>query len=61
MEENKVLLLSDLITKEKHASSIHKEGPILFKSVSMALFDACIGNYVYKKAKKLEYGFNFKL
>lgn len=61
VEENNVILLSDLLTKKRHVNSIHGESPILFKSVSMAIFDACIGNYVYKKAKKLEYGLDFEL
>lgn len=48
IKEENVVLLSEIVTshKQKHGNT----EPIIFKSVSMALFDAMIGNYIYKKA-----------
>ncbi|WP_339226948.1 ornithine cyclodeaminase family protein [Oceanobacillus sp. FSL K6-2867] len=55
IDQNNVVLLSDLIigNKKYDASS---DKPIVFKTVSMALFDALIGNYVYKKAQEQNIG-----
>lgn len=54
VKEKNVILLSDIVTKNKQK---HENAePIVFKSVSMALFDTMIGNYIYKKAKNNNLG-----
>ena len=59
VQEEQVILLSDLITGKMKSESIQNNCPIIFKTVNMALFDACIGNFVYKKAKSMELGQEF--
>jgi len=56
VRSEQVLMLSDLIAEKKESEGIRKARPIVFKSVSMALFDACMGNYVYQKARLLGRG-----
>ena len=60
IEEDRVLLLSDLLIGNKKYVPTSEE-PIVFKTVSMALFDALIGNYVYKKAQKKNVGVAVKI
>lgn len=50
VKDHQVILLSDLLSGKTKAPG--NGSLILFKTVNMALFDASIGNYVYKKAKK---------
>lgn len=52
--EEDVKLLSDVVSNNEVISK--QIAPIVFKNVSMALFDACIGNFVYEKAKREGYG-----
>ncbi|MCM3411841.1 ornithine cyclodeaminase family protein [Metabacillus litoralis] len=54
VKNNQIVLLSDFFKGELPISQ--NKNPIVFKNVSMALFDASIGNYVYKKARKLGIG-----
>jgi ornithine cyclodeaminase/alanine dehydrogenase-like protein (mu-crystallin family) len=58
IKENQIVLLSDLLKGELKVPRHQK--PIVFKTVSMALFDAYIGNYVFKKAKELGIGQEYK-
>lgn len=60
VKEDQVVLMSDLLEQEKKVE-IDQTSPIVFKTVSMALFDACVANYIYKKAERLGYGFNYDL
>ena len=54
VKDHQVILLSDLLAGK---TKVPRNGSlILFKTVNMALFDASIGNYVYKKAKKAGIG-----
>jgi ornithine cyclodeaminase/alanine dehydrogenase-like protein (mu-crystallin family) len=55
VSKDSVFLLSDLIYGNKTIESLSEE-PIVFKNVSMALFDALIGNYVYKNALEQDVG-----
>lgn len=55
MEEDDVILLSDILTGKRQVHLKSNE-PIVFKTVSMALFDTCIGYFVYHKAKELNLG-----
>lgn len=55
INEEKVILLSDVITGNAECE-LSEGDPIIFKNVSMALFDTLIGNYVYKKAQSLNIG-----
>ena len=55
VSETNVVLLSDLLIGNKKYESSSEE-PIVFKTVSMALFDALIGNYVFKKAREQNVG-----
>ena len=55
IREEHIILLSDLLVGSKRYE-FSSEEPILFKTVSMALFDALIGNYVYKTAQELGIG-----
>jgi len=55
IDEENVVLLSDLIIGKKEYELSGNE-PIVFKTISMALFDALIGNYVYKQAKENKIG-----
>ena len=59
VKENQVVLLSDVLAGNRQVPQ--NENPIVFKTVSMALFDAYIGNTVYKKAKELGIGQSFEL
>ena len=59
VKEEQVVLLSDVLAGKKQAPET--DNPIVFKTISMALFDAVIGNYVYKKAKELGIGQQFDL
>ncbi|WP_227940389.1 ornithine cyclodeaminase family protein [Alkalihalobacillus deserti] len=59
VKESQIVLLSDML-KGRLKVTQHKN-PIVFKTVSMALFDAYIGNYVFKKAKELGIGQELKL
>ncbi|MFJ5760486.1 ornithine cyclodeaminase family protein [Neobacillus sp. NPDC093182] len=54
VKDHQVILLSDLLSGKTKAP--RKGSLILFKTVNMALFDASIGNYVYKKAKQAGIG-----
>jgi ornithine cyclodeaminase len=54
VKDHQVILLSDLLSGKTQAP--RNGSLILFKTVNMALFDASIGNYVYKKAKKTGIG-----
>lgn len=59
IKDNQVILLSNLLsgrTKKPENGKL-----ILFKTVNMALFDATIGNYIYKKSRKLGIGQEFKI
>ncbi|MFC2947649.1 ornithine cyclodeaminase family protein [Virgibacillus sediminis] len=55
VENKNIVLLSDLIIGNRNYEPSSEE-PIIFKTVSMALFDALIGNYVYKKAQEQNVG-----
>ncbi|MGS2779619.1 ornithine cyclodeaminase family protein [Robertmurraya sp. GLU-23] len=59
IKDNQIVLLSDFLKGELPAA--RNKNPIVFKTVSMALFDACIGNYVFKKANKLGIGQEIRL
>ncbi|MGG0411231.1 hypothetical protein [Peribacillus simplex] len=49
-----LIQLSNLISEKTKV--LRNDSLILFKTVNMALFDASIGNYVYKKAENLGIG-----
>lgn len=55
IEEEKVILLSDIITNKSKYQPL-SDDPIIFKTISMSLFDALIGNYVYKIALEQNIG-----
>lgn len=59
VKDHQVILLSDLLSGKTKAP--RNGSLILFKTVNMALVDASIGNYVYKKAKKLVIGQEFNI
>lgn len=59
VKEDQVILLSDSLSGNKQV--LQTDNPIVFKTVSMALFDAYIGNFIYKKAKELGIGQEFNL
>ncbi|MFJ7727735.1 ornithine cyclodeaminase family protein [Neobacillus sp. NPDC097160] len=59
ISENQVILLSDLLSGKRKIKQ-DQNRPVVFKSVSMALFDAAVGNYVYKQAKKNGIGKKFE-
>jgi ornithine cyclodeaminase/alanine dehydrogenase-like protein (mu-crystallin family) len=61
VDEENVILLSDLLSNKIELSNQLEKRPLVFKSVSMALFDACIGNYVYKRAKEIGQGTKFEI
>lgn len=55
IDEEHVILLSDLLTGN-FTAKLDEQKPIVFKTVSMALFDTLIGEYVFKKCKELNLG-----
>lgn len=61
LQEEQVILLSELIIGNMKLESFQNNSPIIFKTVNMALFDASIGNFVYKKAKSMEIGQEFEI
>lgn len=60
IDENRVVLMSELLTNN-FTGKIDANKPIVFKTVSMALFDTLIGEYVYQKCKQLNLGINVDL
>lgn len=60
VKEEQMVLMSDVLEQEKKVE-VGKTRPTVFKTVSMALFDACVANYVYKKVKSSGYGFSFDI
>ncbi|OCA85036.1 ornithine cyclodeaminase family protein [Pseudobacillus wudalianchiensis] len=60
VKDEQVILMSDLLEQKKKVEA-DRTRPIVFKTVSMALFDACVANYLYKKAKKLGVGFSYRI
>ncbi|MGQ3380870.1 ornithine cyclodeaminase family protein [Priestia endophytica] len=59
IKDNQVILLSDLLSGK--IKEPENRETILFKTVNMALFDASIGNYIYKKAKEVGIGQEFNI
>ncbi len=59
IDEERVILFSDVLTGQFETPKDEK--PIVFKTVSMALFDTDFGNFIYKKAKESGKGQNFEL
>jgi len=49
IKHEKVLLLSDVLLENK-SKQFSQESTIVFKTISMALFDALMGEYVYRKS-----------
>lgn len=60
IDERNVTLLSELLTGH-YTKKIDNQEPIVFKNVSMALFDTVIGEYVYKKCRQLNLGIDVQL
>lgn len=60
INEDNVILLSDLLTGQ-FTKNTDEQKPIIFKNVSMALFDTVIGEYVYKKCRQFNLGMDVQL
>ncbi|MFD1927585.1 ornithine cyclodeaminase family protein [Sporosarcina siberiensis] len=61
ISEKDVVLLSDILCGNQELVRSNPSSPLIFKSVSMALFDAMIGAFVYTKAKEQGIGTTFNM
>jgi ornithine cyclodeaminase/alanine dehydrogenase-like protein (mu-crystallin family) len=60
VKEEQVVLMSEFL-EQGEGFAFDPSRPIVFKTVSMALFDACIANYLYKKAIRLGAGLRYHM